>query len=110
MWGILGEINWSNISGNWGEFALTGYDYIFGNWTYPLIFLGIVGYVYCINRSAVSAAAAICIIFSIYGITGVFSYGDIAQYSMLSWVIVVFSFAGLFTTLFITIGKKRSKI
>ena len=97
---ILAEVNWSNISGDWASWILTGYDNVFGHWTYPLIFLGIIGYVYCINRSAVSAAAAICIIFGVYGITGVFRYGDIAEFSLLSWVITIASFAGLFTTLF----------
>lgn len=97
---ILGEVNWTNISGDWPGFILSGYDNIFQNWTYPLIFLGLVGYVYCINRSALSAAAAICLVFGIFGITGIFRYPDIANFSLLGWVIVVASFAGLFTTLF----------
>jgi len=98
---LIGEVNWSNISSNWAEFALTGYDSIFQNWTYPLIFLGIIGYVYCISRSAMTAAAAVCIIFSIYGFTAVFCYPDIAGFSMFGWIIVIVSFGGLFTTLFI---------
>ena len=98
---ILGEVNWTNISSDWIGYILTGYDNIFGNWTYPLMFLGVVGYIYCLNRSAMSAAAAICIIFGVYGVTGIFRYGEIAEFSLLSWVIVIMSFSGLFTTLFI---------
>lgn len=98
---ILGEVNWTNISADWVGYIMKGYDSIFNHWTYPLIFLGVVGYIYCVNRSAMSAAAAICIIFGVYGITGIFRYGDIAQFSLLSWVIVIVSFSGLFTTLFI---------
>ena len=94
------EVNWSNITGNWSDFILTGYNNIFQNWTYPLIFLGFICYIYCINRSAMSAAAAICIIFGVYGITGVLSYPDIAPFSLLSWGITLTSFAGLFAVLF----------
>jgi len=95
---ILMEINWSNIT--WTTFWMDGYANIFSNWTYPLIFLGLVGYIYCINRSALSAAAAICLIFGIYGITGIFAFPETNQFSLLGWIIVVASFAGLFTTLF----------
>lgn len=97
---ILGEVNWSNISADWPDFILSGYQNVFANWTYPLIFLGLIGYIYCINRSAISAAAAICIIFGVFGVTGIFAYEDVAEFSMLSWVIVVAAFAGLFTALF----------
>jgi len=99
---ILGEVNWTNISSNWASWIITAYDNIFANWTYPIIFLGIVGYVYCLNKSAMSAAAIICMIFGVFGVTGIFRYPDIAQFSMLSWVIAVTAFAGLFTTLFIS--------
>jgi len=98
---IIMEINWSNISSNWSEFAISGYDSIFGNWFYPLVFLGIAGYIYCINKSAISTAALICIVFAVFGVTGIFRYPDIAEYSLLSWIVVIVSFSALFTTLFI---------
>jgi len=98
---LLGEVNWSNISSDWAEFIMSGYTNIFENWTYPLIFLGVVGYVYCVNRSAMSAAAAICLIFGIYGVTGIFRFPEVAQFSFLSWIITLVSFSGLFTTLFL---------
>jgi len=94
------EVNWSNISGNWSEFVLFGYKGIFGNWTYPLIFLGIIGYVYAINRSAISAAALICILFGVFGVTDIFATSSTAGFSLLSWVITIVSFAGLFVALF----------
>jgi len=94
------DVNWSNISGNWSEFILSGYKGIFGNWTYPLIFLGIIGYVYAINRSAVTAAALICIIFGVFGVTDIFATSSTASFSLLSWVITIVSFAALFVTLF----------
>lgn len=98
---ILGEVNWSNITTNWVDWLMSGYDNIFGNWTYPLIFLGVIGYVYCVSRSAMVAAAAICLTFGIFGATAVFRYPDIAEFSVMGWIIVIVSFAGMFTTLFV---------
>jgi len=102
---IVGEVNWTNISGDWAGWLMTGYDNVFQHWTYPLIFLGIIGYVYCVSRSAITAAAAICLIFCIYGATSIFRYADVAEFSMLGWIITIVAFAGLFTTLFVS--KRR---
>ena len=95
---ILLEVNWSNITGNWTTWFLQGYQDIFGDWVYPLIFLGLVGYVYCVNRSAISAAAIICIIFTVFGVTGVFAGTN--EMVLLSSVISMVSIAGLFALLF----------
>ena len=97
---LFGEVNWSNITGNWSDWITTGYTNILGNWFYPLAFLGIIGYIYCINRSAMGAAAGICIIFGVYGITNIFAAPDIYPFSLFSWAIVIVSFSGLFTVLF----------
>ena len=98
---LFGEINWTNISGNWMDFFMSGYTGIFENFTYPLIFLGIIGYVYCITHSAMGAAATICLTFGIYGVTGVFATGSSAEFSILSWLITLISFSALFVTLFV---------
>lgn len=94
------EVNWSNISADWIGWLMTGYDNVLGNWVFPLIFLGIAGYVYCMSRSAVTAAASICLIFGIFGVTNIFRYPDLATVSMISWLIVIVSFVGVFVTLF----------
>ena len=99
------EANWTNISSNWIEYALSSYENILGDWVYPLIFMGIISYIYCINRSAFSAAAAICIIFGVYGVTGVFSSPDTMYFTLLSWIVVIFSFAGLFVVLIVKKGR-----
>jgi hypothetical protein len=98
---ILLETNWSNISGDWIGWLSTGYEYVFGNWLWALIFFGIIGYIYAVNRSAISAAAAICIIFGVFGATGIFRFPETSMFSMISIIIVVTSFAGLFTLLFV---------
>ena len=98
---LFGEVNWSNITGNWSEFILTGYNNILGNWFYPLAFLGIIGYIYCINRSAIAAAAGICIIFGVYGVTNIFAAPDLVSFSLFGWIITIISFSALFTLLFV---------
>jgi len=97
-------VNWTNISSNWIDWALTGYRNIFGDWVYPIMFLGIIGYVYAVNRSALSAAAAICIIFVVFGATGIFTAENM-YFALEAWIIVIVAFAALFVTLII--DKKR---
>ena len=102
---LIGEINWTNVSGNWIQFAMSGYTNIFENFTYPLIFLGIIGYIYCITKSAIGAAIGICIVFVIYGGSAVFNYPESSLFSFLGWIIVIVSFAGLFTALFVRANR-----
>lgn len=99
MW--IGAVNWTTISNNWVDFAMSGYTNIFENFTYPLVFLGIIGYIYAVNRSAISAAAGICIIFAVYGGTAIFNYPENVYFSYLGWFIVIFSLSGMFTLLFV---------
>ena len=101
----LMDVNWSNISSGWMDWAITGYENILGNWVYPIFFLGIVGYVYAVNRSAFSAAAAICIVFAVFGVTGILSTPDTMNFTLISWVITIFSFAGLFVILIVKKGR-----
>jgi len=105
MNGIFAAVDWDTISSNWIEWALTGYKNIFGNWVYPIVFIGIIGYIYCINRSAFSAAAGICITFAVFGVTGVFSQPETMYFTLISWVLVIFSFAGLFVILIVKKGR-----
>jgi L-cystine uptake protein TcyP (sodium:dicarboxylate symporter family) len=92
------EINWSNISGNWAEFISTGYTNVLGVWFYPIIFFGLVGYVYTVNRSAYSAAALLCIIFVVFSATGVFANVD--TFSQVASGLATIAFAGGFVLLF----------
>jgi len=86
------------INQGWVDWTLEAYKTLFGIWMWPLIFTGIVGYVYAVNKSATSAAVAICIIFGIFGITGIFA--DVGEFSQFSYVIALFSIAGGFVALF----------
>ena len=93
------EINYSNISENWMDFFLGSYKTVMGVWVWPLIFLGIVGYVYAVQKSATAAAVALCLIFGIFGATDVLS--NAGEFTQFSQIMAVFSIAGAFTALFI---------
>lgn len=97
--------NWSNITGDWMSWITTGYTNVLGSWFWPLVFVGIVGYVYAVHKSAIAAAAAILLAFGIFGITGIFA--GVAQFSYLFQTITVISFSALFVTLFTM--RKKSK-
>lgn len=98
-------VNWSIVSDDWWGYLTSGYDYVFGNWIIPIVFFGIIGYVYCVNRSALSAAAIICIIFAVFGVTGVFRYPEIQPFFSVSIAIAVLSIAGMGVLLFTKKGR-----
>ena len=101
---LLATVNWTNISGNWTEWILQGYTGILTDvWLYPVLFMGIIGYVYAITQSATSAAVTIALVFGIFGVTGVFA--GPSEFGFLSWAIVITAFSAAFTALFV--GRKR---
>ena len=97
---ILLNVNWTEINSNWINYAISGYETLFGGWVYPLLFMGVIGYVYAINKSAIAAAVAICIIFGIFGTTAIFIAPEIQHFRDFGAAIVIVSLAGLFTALF----------
>jgi len=100
---ILMDVSWSNISGNWSEWIMTGYTNILGVWVWPLVFAGIIGYIYTLSHSVTAAAVVICLAFGIFGITGIFA--GPSEFSFLSWIIVIMAFSGAFVALFT--GRKK---
>jgi len=59
--------NWSYWMQNFMEQAFLGYENVFGYLFYPILFTGIIGYVYLKNQSYVAAAVATLIIFAAFG-------------------------------------------
>lgn len=92
-------VNWTNISGNWSEWVTSAYTGVLGDWFWPLVFIGIIGYIYAINKSVTSAAVAICLVFGIFGITGIFA--DTPEYVLLNAGIVLAAISGAFAAIFI---------
>jgi len=79
---------------------MSGYETVFGLFLWPLIFMGVIGYVYLKQQSFVAAAVAAMMIISIFGnvLMGVSEV-----------VIVLYLFVSLAMTalLLIFIGKRR---
>jgi len=101
---ILADVNWTNISGNWMEWFFQGYTEILTDvWFYPVLFAGIIGYIYAITHSATAAAVSIALVFGIFGVTGVFA--GPSEFAFLSWAIVITAFSAAFTALFA--GRKK---
>lgn len=102
---LIFDVNWTNISADWYSYITNGYDYVFGNWLLPILFFAIAGYVYAVNRSALSAAAVICITFAVFGVTGVFRYSEIQPMLTMAIVIAGMSISGLLVLLFVKKGR-----
>jgi hypothetical protein len=100
---IICDINWSNISGNWMGWFTEGYTNILGVWFYPLVFAGIIGYVYALSHSATAAAVTICLAFGIFGVAGIFA--DVPQFANIMYAVILASFSGAMIAIFA--GRKR---
>lgn len=50
------------------EYSMQAYEVIFGVFTYPLIFCGIIGYVYMKQQSVIAAAVATLVLFSAFDV------------------------------------------
>ena len=59
---------WSNFSQGIFEYSINGYNNM-EPWTYPLIFMGVIGYVYMVTHSAITAVVAILVTFGLYAWT-----------------------------------------
>lgn len=97
-WLLFLEINYTNISQDWMGFFLSPYKNILGIWMWPIVFIGLIGYVYAVQKSATAAAVMICIIFGIFGATD--ALANNLEFTSLSIVLSTFAIAGAFTALF----------
>lgn len=59
---------WSNFSGGIFEYSIDAYNGL-EPWTYPIIFLAIIGYVFMATRSITAAIVSIFITMGIYATT-----------------------------------------
>lgn len=59
---------WSNFTDGFLDFGMSAYGSL-EPWVYPLVFVGIIGYVYASTKSLTVAIAAIIFTFGIYGVT-----------------------------------------
>ena len=96
-------VNWSNIGGNWSTWITDAYTGILGDWFWPIVFFGVIGYVYAVNKSATAAAVAICLVFGVFGVTGIFA--DTPEFVMINYMILIFAVSGAFTAIYMRRGR-----
>lgn len=60
------DVNFTNITSGYIEWATQGYVIALGFILWPLVFTGVIGYVYLKQQSLVAAVAAILIIFAVF--------------------------------------------
>ena len=88
---------WSNFSGGFFEYAMDAYSNL-EPWVYPLILLGVIGYVYTATHSVITAIAAILITFGLYATTSVFV--DVPDISLFMSLVTIVGISALIFTLF----------
>lgn len=106
---MVGVVN-KNMGSIWDSFIQGIFDYgmsaydPFGIWKYPLIILGIIGFVYATMESAIVAIIAIVFSLTIYGATTDI-FNDVPDINLFMYIITIVGIALLLTVLFI---KNRS--
>ena len=89
---------WTNFSQGIFSYSLDAY----GNlqpWFYPLVFIGIIGYVYTATHSVITAIVAILITFGLYGTTTDI-FNTTPDFVLLMNIIVLVGVSTLIFTLF----------
>lgn len=85
---------WSNMTENFPKYATDAYSAI-DPWFYPLLFFGIIGYVYVYTKSVVVASVAILITLGLYGALDVVGTGGVMNFM---YIVVVIGIGSLIIT------------
>ena len=85
--------NFTYVINNLWDWSMQGYENALGFFVYPLIFSGIIGYLYLKTESAMVATAAILLIVGGYTVTGIFA--DVQPWILLLQIIATLSTIGL---------------
>jgi len=75
------------------DWSMQGYTTAIGYFVWPIIFAGVIGYIYIKNTSAISASVAIIIIFTCFSMTGWIA--GVPTLVMLFQLIVALSMTGM---------------
>jgi uncharacterized protein (DUF697 family) len=90
---------WENFSGGIFQYAMSAFHGL-EPWTIPLIFVGIIGYVYATMHSVIVAVVAIIITFGLYATTTNI-FNDVPDLSLFFYIVVLVGLTLLVSTLFI---------
>jgi len=93
---------WQNFSINIPQWAIDAYGSV-DPWTYPFVFIGIIGYIYTATESLTMAVVGIFITFGIFATTTSI-FEAVPQISTFFYIIAVLGITMLVVTLII---KKR---
>lgn len=88
---------WSNFTRSVPEYAVEAYSTL-DPWFYPILLLGIIGYIYTSMHSATAAIVAILITFGLFA-TSTSIFVDTSEMSILLYLISIVGLAFLVTTL-----------
>lgn len=83
------------------EYSFKAYD-VLGDLKYPLIILGIIGYIYLSTKSSTLAILTIIASFSIYGVSGIFN-----KTYELNGFLTILSIIGIASLLIAVVMKKE---
>jgi len=92
-------ISFTNFSGDFINWSLTPFQTYVGFMMWPIIFTGVIGFVYVITENIGSTVAAIFIIFALFGTTNAFIQAP--EFSSIFFLISALGLSGLVLTIFI---------
>lgn len=90
---------WQNLMNGIIEYGFSAYDPL-GVWKWPLLFLGIFGFIYGATHSIITTIVGIIGTLAIYGTTTSI-FAEVPDVSLFLYAITIVGLAILFTTLFL---------
>lgn len=94
---FIGVVDPLYILHNFLTYCWSAYDATLGVYKYPLLIVGIIGYVYLATKSSTLTALTIIVSFAVFGITGIFA--DTQVLNSLLGTLTIIGIAALFTAL-----------
>lgn len=92
------DLNFTEFKGDIISFSIQGYINILGFFFWPVLFTGIIAYIYLKNQSAVAAVVGVIIIFAGFAGEGIFM--NVPVVVMFYQAITALVIAGLFVMIF----------
>ena len=90
---------WSNFTDGFIDFGMSAYGSL-EPWVYPLVFIGIIGFVYATMKSITVTVVAIIFTLGIYGATTNI-FNEVPDLNLFLYIISIIGIALLITALFI---------
>ena len=88
---------WTEFTNGFMDYAMGAYDSL-GDWGYPIIMLGLIGWLYGVTGSLVAAVAGIIVMVGLYGVN---VFVDVPDILFILYLITLLTIASLLTALFI---------